>query len=394
MNVMAEMFFWGSFFLIFYTYIGYPLQLLLQTRFFPKPHRKGPIGQFTPRISIVVAARNEENNIAGRLRNLINQDYPFSNFEIIIVSDGSTDRTNDIVNEFITSWSLSESYPNLRLITYETSKGKPHALNLGVGESKGEFVVFADSRQTFKADAINQLIANFQDPTVGCVSGELVLLKDPDSEIQLEMGAYWRYEKMVRKAEGQTGSVVGATGCIYAIRKKLYCPLPGETLLDDVLTPMKIAMDGSRVVFDPFAVAFDVVSRDMSQEWRRKVRTLGGNWQLLSLAPPLFSPMANPLWLRFIAHKVLRIMVPFVAVALLISNCVVSGGGYTVMLLLQIVFYLLFVGVWRVPALRKNRYLSLVYFFVVLNAAAGWGFWKWASGDLKRVWAASAEAGR
>jgi len=370
-----KLLFWSSLVFILYTYLGYPLLLWLQSRLAGKEIQKQPI---TPFVSVVMSALNEENRIGARLDNLFAQQYPAEHLEIIVVSDGSTDRTGEIIRSYADR--------NVRLLELAERSGKAIAVNLGVSEARGEVIVFADARQRFEPDVVSQLVANFNDSSVGCVSGELMFLEGADSNIQAEMGAYWKYEKWIRKMESRTGSVVGATGAIYAIRKSLYKPLQAGTVLDDVLTPLNVVMQGYRCIFDGSAKAYDAVSKDTAQEWTRKVRTLAGNWQLLSLNPSLAVPILNLLWCRFISHKIFRLIVPFALVILLVSGLLVGRGFYLIATLVQLLFYLISLAGLLVPAIRRVRLVNLVYFFVVMNVAAIAGFWKWLTGRCNTAW--------
>ena len=367
--------FWIAVAFIIYPYIGYPLYLYIQQRFQPMSIVKG---QIQPTVTVVIGARDEECAIAQRVNNLLQQDYPEDKLQIIVVSDGSIDRTVEIVQGFSDS--------RVHAVPLATNLGKASALNAGVAAAQGEIIVFADARQRFEPDVIQQLVANFADARVGCVSGELFFLKDATSTIQAEIGAYWKYEKWIRKAESATGSVVGATGAIYAIRRRLYQPLPRGTLLDDVLTPMRIVLQGYRTVFDGSAIAYDVVSQDTSQEWKRKVRTLTGNWQLLSLQPVLLIPFANENWFRFISHKVLRLIVPAALVGLLFSSFYLSGFLYRGVLGLQLVSYFTAATGLSLPVARRLRFVNLSCFFVAMNAAVVTGFWRWITGRAASVW--------
>ncbi len=200
------------------------------------------------------------------------------------------------------------------------------------------------------------------------------------------MGAYWRYEKWIRKMESRTGSVVGATGAIYAIRRDLYRNLPVGTLLDDVLTPLNVIEQGFRCTFNSCAVAYDAVSKNARQEWRRKVRTLAGNWQLMSLHPELLLPWRNPCWWRLLSHKFMRLFVPFALIILLVTSCLLSGGFYRTMAGMQLLIYALsFIGA-LVPRVRSFRIVNMSYFFLVMNAAALGGFWRWVTGGCRTVW--------
>lgn len=364
---------------ILYTYLGYPAYLLIRARLLPRPVHKA-VPPTWPMVTVVVAARNEEANIARRIHNLLDQDYPANRLEIIVASDGSTDATNQIVTN------LAAAHDRITLVASHPAQGKPAALNKGVARARGEIIVFADSRQQFEPQAVAELAANFSDPEVGCVSGELVFVQDQDSAIRAEMGAYWHYEKMVRKLESRTGSVAGATGAIYAIRKSLYKNLPEETILDDVLTPMNIVMQGRRCVFDASALAFDAVSKDIQSEMTRKVRTLAGNWQLLALAPGLASPRANPIWFGFFSHKLFRLVVPLAMILALAVNLFLAGTFYRLVLAVQVGFYGAALAAHVHTGVRENSVCRLIYFFVQLNWAALVGTWYFLSGNVGKTW--------
>ena len=310
-----EPLFWMLLSFIFYTYLGYPILLWIKSIFVRNPVLSGHMENY-PCVSVVIAARNEEKNIERRIRNIMNQDYPKEKLEVIIVSDGSTDATDDIVKTII-----SETKPwtkgFLKMHSHKPSQGKPFCINTGVADATGDIAVFADCRQRFADNAIKELIKNFDDPKVGCVSGELVFEETTGSSIQAEMGAYWRFEKWLRKLESATGSVPGATGAIYAVRKNLFRHLPVQTLLDDVLVPMHICMQGYRTIFESKAIAYDRVSKTLDLEKNRKIRTLAGNWQLLILEPLLINPLKNPLWIRFMSHKIFRLLIPYCMITLL-----------------------------------------------------------------------------
>lgn len=372
---MTESVFWIAFAFVVYPYAGYPLWLWLQARFRSKPTIKGAQSF---KVSVVVAACNEERSILKRLENFRAQSYPADLLEIIIVSDGSTDRTCEFV--------VNCGQQNVRLIALAQRQGKAVAINHGMEKAQGEIIVYADVRQHFAADVLSELVANFADPAVGCVSGELMLLKDAVSLIQAEMGAYWKYEKRVRKMESASGTVIGATGAIYAIRRSLFIPLPQDTILDDVLTPLNVVSQGYRCIFDSTAVAFDSFSRDAGQEWKRKVRTLAGNWQLLSLQPALLLPWRNPCWWRFMSHKIMRLLVPFALLLMLISSAMLRGTIYGAVTVLQALLYAAALAGLFVPVVRRIRVVNLCYFFLVMNAAAATGCWHWLTGQSKTLW--------
>ncbi len=376
--------FWSCLLFIVYTYVGYPLLLFFWSRLFPRPVNKRRPDSW-PSVSIIIAAKNEEGTIGPRLKNLLGCRYPMDRLQIIVVSDGSTDGTIDAVQAVIDS-PQEKKEVQVVLQKLDQSVGKPTALNAGLLVAKGECIVFTDSRQRFEEDAITQLISNFSDPSVGCVSGELFFVEHENSTVAEEMGLYWKIEKLVRKLESTIGSVAGATGSIYAIRKELFQPMKPQLLLDDVFTPMQIVLNGYRCVFDPVARAYDIPSTDDTQEWLRKVRTLAGCWQLLTLLPSLANPMKNPIWFRFFSHKIFRLLVPFALFLLFVASFFPEGGFYQLAIWGQIVLYLTACLGWLIPKTRKNKMINLAFFFVMLNGAALSGFYFWAAGKCQGVW--------
>src|SRR5437868_3299459 len=291
--------FWGAAALIVYTFGGYAGWLWLRRCFRPRPVKSGACQPF---ISIVMVVRNEEAILEGKLKNLLELSYPPEACEIVVVSDGSTDGTNEILSEYARS-------ERVRVILTAESRSKAAGLNDAVEVCRGEIVVFNDARQTIEADSLSLLAENFFDPSVGCVSGELMLGDPQRGETGQGLGLYWRFEKWIRELEAGSGSVVGATGALYAVRRELLVPVPPETILDDVFLPMQVVRQGFRVVFDPRARAWDSPNLGTSREFARKVRTLSGNYQLLQLAPWLLGSR-NPLRFEFVSHKLLRLVLP------------------------------------------------------------------------------------
>jgi cellulose synthase/poly-beta-1,6-N-acetylglucosamine synthase-like glycosyltransferase len=346
--------FWISIAFIVYVYAGYPLLLAAWARCVRRQPRRSAGLTRWPSISIVIAARNEGRRLADRIRNLVEIPYPAPR-EIIVVSDGSTDDTTDVVRSFGDAARLIALPPG----------GKPQALNAGVAAATGEIIVFADARQRFSNDALIHLAENFADPRVGGVTGELVLdveraRNDGDeaSTVGDGLGLYWKYEKWLRRNESRIWSTLGATGAIYALRRRLWQPLPPDTLLDDVLAPMRAVLAGSRIVFDERARAFDRASADASVESRRKVRTLAGNYQILAHEPRLLVPFVNPVWIQYLSHKVARLGVPWALAAALVASAALMFDGpfYAAAFGLQAAFYALAgYGAWSEHRARRTR---------------------------------------
>jgi cellulose synthase/poly-beta-1,6-N-acetylglucosamine synthase-like glycosyltransferase len=341
--------FWCSTILVTYVYVGYPLLLRLWARLRPRPVRVQTDFTLEPTVSVVIAARNESARLAARIENLVSLDYPADKRQIIVVSDGSTDDTLDV---------LSRHHDLVEAVAIPPS-GKAMAVNAGVARATGDVIVFADARQVFEKDALRELVAPLADPTVGAVTGELLLDAESPcrrgghdrraadgrgaarpvagdrrvserrqtlrSTIADGVGLYWKYEKLIRKSESAIDSTLGATGAIYAMRRSLFHPLPADTLLDDVLAPMRVVLAGYRVVFNERALAFDRAAVDADAEARRKVRTLAGNYQILALEPRLLLPIRNRVWLQYVSHKLGRLVVPYAMLAIFVASVALAS---------------------------------------------------------------------
>ncbi len=348
--------FWLSLAFVAYTYFGYALLLVVLARFRKKPVHTAAI---LPTVSVVMAAHNEAINLPAKLANLRALDYPPELLQIVVVSDGSTDGTAEV---------LEAHRPDVSSVLLAKPEGKSSALNHGVAQATGELLFLCDVRQRIAQDALRHLVMAFFDTTVGAVSGELHL-EPADGGEASGLGIYWKIEKLVRKLEAQTGSVVGVTGAIYAVRRELYVPLPAGTLLDDVLVPMNVARKGHRVLFEPRAMAVDTIFNDPGKEFSRKVRTLTGNYQLVKLAPWLLTP-GNPLLFRFVSHKLLRLAVPFALTAMLVSSALAGGLQMGTFLFFQVVFYGFAAAGTLLPRLQTVRPVAVAHTFVLLNYAA------------------------
>ncbi|MGH7223502.1 MAG: glycosyltransferase family 2 protein [Gemmataceae bacterium] len=360
---------------VVYTYAAYPLFLWLLARWRGRPVcAEGP----PPRsVSIIIAAHDEEQSVVRRLQELTGMlDAGGLDGEVILVSDGSTDGTAALARTF--------TKERVRVCELPSRLGKAAALNNGCALSKHEILVFADIRQTWEPDALQLLLENFADPQVGGVSGDL-LLRDADG-LLAGVAMYWRYEKMLRRLEGRIKSVVGVTGAISAVRRCLFQPIPCGTILDDVYWPLRIALQGYRVIHDRRAIAYDRLPAKTRDEFRRKVRTLCGNFQLLTRLPAALAPWRNPIWLQFISHKVLRLLVPWALLALLASSIMLAGPLYRMALVAQIAIYGLGLLGLVPPVAKRSRLASAAGSFLVLNSAAWLAFWVWLSGKSERSW--------
>jgi biofilm PGA synthesis N-glycosyltransferase PgaC len=324
--------FWGSAILLAYVYFGYPLLAAVRARFSRRPRYRAPIEPF---VSIVVIANNEEERIGARIENLLALDYPASRREIVIASDGSTDST-------VARARLFEGR-GVSVRSFGARRGKSAVLNSVVPGLRGDVVLFADARQRFEAGTLRALVENFADPAVGAVSGELVITtSDRTAAAGRGSAFYWRYEKFIRSTEGRADSTVGATGAIYAIRRALFEPIPDDTILDDVLIPLRIVRKGYRVLFDPRARAYDSASVTAQHEFVRKARTIAGTFQLFSRELWLLDPRRNRLWLETLSHKALRLALPVLHASLFVASAALAATSawfYQAAVGVQVMFY-------------------------------------------------------
>jgi biofilm PGA synthesis N-glycosyltransferase PgaC len=363
-----------SLLLIAYPFLGYTLLLFLRARYRPKPILRHEI---EPSLTVVIAAHNEERIIRRKLDNIFASDYPGDKIEVIVVSDGSTDLTNEILSTYSDS--------RLRAIKFPQRCGKAAALNSAIKETSGEIVVFTDARQLAEKSAIRSMVSNFADPSVGCVSGALVLGKlDQLAGISGE-GLKWGLENKIREWEGLTNSVVGALGAFHAARRNLLVSLPSNTLLDDCYEPLSIVRQGYRTVFDERARAWDDVVTTASQEFRRKVRTLTGNYQLIREMPWLLS-LSNPVWFEFVSHKVCRLILPVGFVGILISVFFLPGPVAHGFGCCQLAGYALGAIALFEPKLGPlTPVADIARTVVIMNAAAVMAFINWLRGN-NQVW--------
>jgi cellulose synthase/poly-beta-1,6-N-acetylglucosamine synthase-like glycosyltransferase len=378
--------FWLSAACVTYAYVGYPLVLALAARFRPAQRVSEPSAPGLP-VSVVLAAHNEQTRIGARIQELVRlvAARPEAG-EVIVVSDGSTDGTVETARAAAAeAGSTTCGRVLVRVLVQEANLGKAVALNRGFAAANHPLLVFADARQSWADDAIDRLVAPFVDPSVGAVSGDLKVESAPG--VMAGVGLYWRFEKWLRRTESRLDSMVSVTGCISAVRRELFPALPAGTVLDDVYWPMAVAMGGHRVVHEERARAFDRLPGRARDEFRRKVRTLAGNYQLMTWMPAVLLPWRNRLWWQFVSHRALRLLVPWLLLVMLLCAAVLPGTLYAVAFGGQVIFYLLgLAGYWPAIASR-SRLASGVASFLVLNAAAWVAFWVWAAGRSARSWA-------
>ncbi len=370
--------FWLSLIGILYTYVGYPVALWILARLRPRPWKAA---QISPSVSIVLAVHNGVALLPRKIKQLLDLDYPNIS-EIIIVSDGSNDGTA----EFLTQ----RRYPSFKTIILKEHCGKAVALNAGIAEATADAILFVDIRPEIAPGAIRQLVGNFADPSVGCVSGNLTLRQTSrDATAAVIGGLYWHYEQWLRICESRIDSPVGVNGGFYAIRRNLAARLPAGIILDDMFQPLSIIRQGYRSVVDPHAIVFDTWPETVEGEFHRKVRTLAGNFQLFQLAPWTLTPQ-NRLLFQLVSHKVARLIAPYLLISLFVSclGLAAASGVYATFAALQFSGWVLALVGLRFRTVYFNSVVASASAFLVLNAAAVVALYRFliTPGPLWKIW--------
>lgn len=375
-SALLQALFWTSLVVLAYAFLGYPIAVALVARLRPRPVAAGN-DRFLPRVSAVIVVRNGADRIAARVRNLLESDYPEALFEVIVVSDGSTDGTNEVL--------AGIPDPRLRTLLREQHSGKASGLNAALAEASGDVVVMGDARQSFAKETIRAFVRPFADPQVGAVCGALDVVRGADA-VSGGVDAHWRLENFVRRQEAAFDSSVGYTGAICAIRRCAYQEIPADTILDDVVIPMQIVLQGYRVVYEPAARGSDPQPFAPEIERRRKRRTMAGNFQMLFRYPHWLLPWRNRLWWQLISHKYLRLLgFPLMLTVLLCNLALLHWPVYRVLLASQGAFYLAAVLGLASPVFR-HRLFALPASFVFVNWRTMLGLRDYLFGQSRPGW--------
>ena len=369
--------FWTSVFLLAYAHLGYPV--LIRAWATLRPGR-GALHRREPDVTILVVVHDEAARIERRIANLLALDYPSDRLDIVVASDGSTDDTVARARAFESA--------GVRVVGFDARRGKPAVLDDLVPRCRGEIVVLADGRQRFETVALRALVRPFADERVGAVSGELILAREAGTApASAGIGLYWRFEKAIRASESRVDSTVGATGAIYAIRRDLFEPIPEDTILDDVLIPMRIVRRGYRVTFEPAARAYDRPAGSARQELVRKVRTIAGNFQLFARERWLLDPSRNRLWLQTVSHKGLRLLGPVLLATALGANLTLAGRSFfACTLLAQGFFYAAALCGALGGATRRLPFVAIPFTICLLSWATVVAFLRFVAGRQGVTW--------
>jgi len=364
--------------MLFYIYIGYPGVIAVLSRLSQRRINKRA---YTPSVTILIAAYNEERHIKATIANKLSLHYPPDKLEIIVISDGSEDKTEAIVASF--------KNQGVKLIRQEPRQGKTSALNLAVPQARGDILVFSDANSMYDPDALACLVENFADPDVGYVTGKMVYVNSDGTTIGDGCSAYMRYENMLRSMETRVGSVVGVDGGIDAVRKDLYRPMKADQLPDFVL-PLKVVEQGYRVVYEPRALLKEETLHRSEDEYRMRVRvSLRALWALWDMRRLLDAGRYGRFSFQLFSHKVLRYLgIVFMAGALIANvRLLLRGRIYGMIFMLQAAFYgVAYAGHLLTKREGSSRIFSLPYYFCLINIAAGHALIRFLRREKQVLW--------
>jgi cellulose synthase/poly-beta-1,6-N-acetylglucosamine synthase-like glycosyltransferase len=377
-RLTAEIVFWLSVLALFYTYAGYPLLLALVSALKPRRVRRGDC---EPTVTIIITAYNEERDLAAKLENTLALDYPRELLEIIIASDCSNDRTDEIAREF--------AGRGVQLHRQPERLGKTAAQNAAVEQARGEIILFSDATSLYQPDAVRAMMPSFADSSVGCVAGRLEYVDGSDSCVGRGARSYWSYETFLKRHESRVGSLIGASGCLYAVRRSAYVPLYHEACSDFIIAS-KMVEQGLRAVYEPNAVCTEQTNRQSDKELKMRVRVIAQTFTDLWRHRALLNPVRSGFYgVQLLSHKVMRYLVPFFLMGLFISSANLAPGSlfFRLMLLAQIACYACPALAWMLDRVGiRSPLLAFPQYFMLANLASLIGCYKFLRGQRYASW--------
>lgn len=378
MKTTVEIIFWLSVVALLYTYAGYPLLVFMVSRLRPRAIR---VAKFSPSVSVIITAYNEERDLAAKLENTLALDYPRELMEIIVASDASSDRTDEIAQQFASR--------GVRLYRQPERLGKTTAQNAAVERSRGEILIFSDATTMYDPGVLRAMMPNFADPTIGCVAGRLIYVDPTGSSVGRGAVSYWSYETFLKKHESRACSLIGASGCMYAVRRSAYLPLYPEAH-GDFLIATKMIQQGLRTIFEPEAVCTEETNRRVHNELAMRVRvitqTLNDLWRHRSMMNPFRTGFYA---VQLLSHKVMRYFVPFFLIVLFATSAVLARVTvlFRVLFLAQLAAYGCATLAWILErAGVHSRLLVLPQYFTLANLASSIAFYKFLRGERYARW--------
>lgn len=379
---MSALIFNVSVFIILYVYILYPLMMFLLSIFNKSSEYSLIDYNLLPNLTVVIPLYNESNLILDKLEDFRSINYPQNKIEYIFVSDGSVDASNSILAE------LDKENDSVSVIYVAERTGKPNALNLAMKQIKTDIVVFSDIRQTISTDSIINMVSELESSKdIGVVCGELVHV-DADGSTSVNVGVYWKYEKWIRHSESAYKSTVGTTGALYALYSDDFIELSIDTILDDFEIPMNILKNGKNLKISKNSFMYDKAHEHLEQEKTRKIRTLSGNYQSFIRMKWLFSPFDNPVFIQFISHKFLRLVVPYLMVLSFVSNMSLlsTSSIYIFTFSVQILFYSMVILASNFKVFRNNKISNFCLVFFELNMAVIYSLYRYLTNRASVTW--------
>jgi cellulose synthase/poly-beta-1,6-N-acetylglucosamine synthase-like glycosyltransferase len=379
MRMAATIVFWASAGALLYTYIGYPLLLALLSRLRPRAVRRAD--GWTPSVTVIITAYNEERDLAAKLENTLALDYPQDKLEVIVASDCSSDRTDEIAREFAAR--------GVRLHRQPERLGKTAAQNAAVEKAAGEIILFSDATTLYRRDVLRVLMPSFADPSVGCATGRVVYTDSAQSSVGHGTRSYWSYEFLLKKHESNVCSLIGVCGCLYAVRRSAYVPLYHEACSDFIIAT-KMVEQGLRAVYEPEAVCMEETNQQADKELKTRVRIITQTFSDLWRNRAMMNPFKSGFYaIELLSHKVMRYLVPLFLILILVSSALLAPRSlfYTVALAGQVALYGAAILAWMLERMGlHSRLLAIPQYFVLGNIASLIAFYKFLRGERYVRW--------
>jgi len=378
LGLVLQGIFWLSFLALFYTYVGYPIFVYIVSLLFAKKVDKREI---EPQVTILITAYNEEEAIRSKLENTLKVEYPKDKLEILVASDGSTDDTDEIVKEFESK--------GVKLFHQEGRKGKTYTQNKAVEKATGEIILFSDATTEYQPNVLREILPNFADEEIGCVAGKLIYVDRSDSDVGKGAKSYWNYETFIKESESRACSLIGASGCLYAVRKTAYQPMYPEACSDFLICTV-VYKQGLRSIYEPNAVCMEETNQRADKEMKMRVRVISQTFTDLWRNRGMMNPFRSGFYaIELTSHKLFRYAVPLFLFLVFITSASLaySSTAFVLILGLQVAFYLIaFVGWIFENRGMKLGFLAIPLYFVLANVASLLGFYKFLSGERYATW--------
>ncbi len=369
---------------LFYTYVGYPVLVYLVSLIRPLKVKRS---DFEPNVTVIITAYNEAQDIRGKLENTIKIDYPKGKLDILVASDGSTDETDEIVKEFASH--------GVRLFRQEGRVGKTYTQNKAVEQAKGEIILFSDATTMYQTDVLREMLPSFADKTIGCVAGKLIYVDKGNTNIGQGAKSYWNYETFIKEAESLACSLIGASGCLYAVRKSAYKPMYPEACSDFLIATV-LYEQGLRTIYEPNAICIEETNQHSKKEFQMRVRVISQTFTDLWRNRKMMNPLKSGFYaVELFSHKLMRYLVPIFLLLIFLTTAFLSTNSllFAILFTLQVGFYLIaLAGLFFEKSGKKLGIFSIPFYFVIANAASILGFYKFLRGERFANWEPIREA--